>query len=491
MSPAILVALLIPGAVASALVRATGPRSVTEGRLVSAAWFAGQDEAARRSISWLVQPPGAALQLRLLRWCFAPFTGGPDTVVAARTAMTAVTVAGIALVWLVARRLGLAGWVAGLAAALLGLAPFAVALHRDATPANLAIPWALAGVALILGPTARPTSRSTARPTTAPALPATSRVEGRRTWSTAVGTGFVVVAVATGLLTDVVVVLVPIAALAVAAGVAWMAARLPFEAGLIAAAIVIVAVVVPIAVAAGDRATDTRAHDAATATSTWLATNLPAGTRVVTDDATAADLGQAGRPPRDLVWFGSPEGTDTRRGGYLVATPVVRSEADGDVAVHDLLAASEPIAVFGHGDERIEIRAVASDGVDARRAHLESDRAASARAGAALATNPAIGVSAPIRRTLADGDVDLRLLTAMATLAPDRPIALVALPIDDAEQVAGVPVRTAVLAVPTGREGAVLDFLRHQEDRFRPASVVAQLAPQPDTTWVRVTYPPL
>ena len=60
----------------------------------------------------------------------------------------------IPLVWLLARRSGLARWAAGGAALVFAVSPLAVALYRPVSGAGLAVPWMLA--ALVLASARRP-----------------------------------------------------------------------------------------------------------------------------------------------------------------------------------------------------------------------------------------------------------------------------------------------------------------------------------------------
>ncbi|MFI9200439.1 ArnT family glycosyltransferase [Streptomyces sp. NPDC053048] len=123
----------------------------------------------------------------------------------------------------------------------------------------------------------------------------------------------------------------------------------------------------------GDRAAlTTDANAPYRAAADWLADegNVadPGRTRVLADDAIWLDLVHAGyRPGTGAVWFYKadldPAVTATMPRGwrdvdYVVASPTVRRDAVTLPLVRAALAHSEPVAVFGEGEDRIEIRRV-------------------------------------------------------------------------------------------------------------------------------------
>lgn len=113
------------------------------------------------------------------------------------------------------------------------------------------------------------------------------------------------------------------------------------------------------------------------AASKWLATEVadPNDTRVLVDDALWLDLVQAGyEPGLGAIWFYKadldPAVTKTMPRGwkdldYVVASPTVRRDAVDLPNVKAAMEHSTPVAVFGTGEDRIEIRQIqtASGGV--------------------------------------------------------------------------------------------------------------------------------
>ncbi|MFE9439497.1 ArnT family glycosyltransferase [Streptomyces sp. NPDC006602] len=104
------------------------------------------------------------------------------------------------------------------------------------------------------------------------------------------------------------------------------------------------------------------------AASKWLSTEVedPEDTRVLVDDAMWLDLVHAGyRPGLGVIWFYKadldPAVTKTMPGGwkdidYVVASPTVRRDAVDLPNVKAAIQHSTPVAVFGTGEDRIEIR---------------------------------------------------------------------------------------------------------------------------------------
>jgi 4-amino-4-deoxy-L-arabinose transferase-like glycosyltransferase len=124
------------------------------------------------------------------------------------------------------------------------------------------------------------------------------------------------------------------------------------------------------------------------AAASWMAERVPdpSGARVLVDDALWLDLVHAGyEPGLGAIWFYKadldPAVTKTLPDGwrdldYVVASPTVRRDARDLPNVRDALAHSKTIAVFGEGDERVEIRRIVggkSNALDAGDARKASD----------------------------------------------------------------------------------------------------------------------
>ncbi|MEU6915407.1 ArnT family glycosyltransferase [Streptomyces olindensis] len=114
------------------------------------------------------------------------------------------------------------------------------------------------------------------------------------------------------------------------------------------------------------------------AASKWLATEVedPERTRVLVDDALWLDLVHQGyEPGLGVIWFYKadldPAVTKTMPRGwkdldYVVASPTVRRDAADLPNVKAAMEHSEPVATFGTGEDRIEIRQIQTSAGGAR-----------------------------------------------------------------------------------------------------------------------------
>jgi hypothetical protein len=114
------------------------------------------------------------------------------------------------------------------------------------------------------------------------------------------------------------------------------------------------------------------------AASQWLATEVenPERTRVLVDDALWLDLVHQGyRPGLGVIWFYKadldPAVTKTMPRGwkdldYVVASPTVRRDAADLPNVKAAMEHSAPVATFGTGEDRIEIRQIQTTAGGAR-----------------------------------------------------------------------------------------------------------------------------
>ncbi|MFE8988333.1 ArnT family glycosyltransferase [Streptomyces collinus] len=114
------------------------------------------------------------------------------------------------------------------------------------------------------------------------------------------------------------------------------------------------------------------------AASKWLASEVedPERTRVLVDDALWLDLVHQGyRPGLGVIWFYKadldPAVTKTMPRGwkdldYVVASPTVRRDAADLPNVKAAMEHSDPVATFGTGEDRIEIRQIQTSAGGAR-----------------------------------------------------------------------------------------------------------------------------
>jgi len=205
----------------------------------------------------------------------------------------------------------------------------------------------------------------------------------------------------------------------------------------------------------------------------WVAGQVSRTAVVSCDPVMCRALRAHGIPERDLLVLrpgtASPLGSDV-----VVATAAVRSQFG-----HRLSSVYAPavIASFGSGNLRIEVRVIVPHGAAAYFAELSADLRARKASGAELLHNGLISASAAARRQLAAGQVDSRLLIALASMTAVHRLHIVAFG-DSAPGIgASGPVRSAELSDIDGGHGAsasayarsMLAFLRVQQAPYRPA----------------------
>jgi hypothetical protein len=199
----------------------------------------------------------------------------------------------------------------------------------------------------------------------------------------------------------------------------------------------------------------------------WLSTSLPAGARIGVDASVARDLAGTKRPNVDVL---SKASTDRPVDDFIVATSELRAIAAGVAAVSQALASSRPVAVFGRGDARVEVRQVDSDGPAALARRWRQDVSDRALAGPSLLRNPRVRADASPRAVLQRGGLDLRAVVLLGLLAAKTDVRITALPSDPAEAAAGMPARflRTSIADPGTALTAVLAML---PPTYRPSRI--------------------
>ncbi len=123
-----------------------------EGTYLAQAWAVQQGEGLAHYTYWYDHPPLGWIQIALLTWIPALLSPESMTVGTMRAVMLLVSAVSAVLVYVIARRLSLPRWAAGLAMALFGLSPLSVVLQREIFLDNLAVMWTLLAFALAASP---------------------------------------------------------------------------------------------------------------------------------------------------------------------------------------------------------------------------------------------------------------------------------------------------------------------------------------------------
>ncbi|GAA3977756.1 hypothetical protein GCM10022384_29410 [Streptomyces marokkonensis] len=123
-----------------------------EGTYLAQAWAVQQGEGLAHYTYWYDHPPLGWIQIAVLTWIPALLSPESMTVGAMRGVMLVVSAVSAILVYVIARRLSLPCWAAGLAMILFGLSPLSVVLQREIFLDNLAVMWTLLAFALAASP---------------------------------------------------------------------------------------------------------------------------------------------------------------------------------------------------------------------------------------------------------------------------------------------------------------------------------------------------
>ncbi|WP_371599321.1 ArnT family glycosyltransferase [Streptomyces sp. NBC_00564] len=123
-----------------------------EGTYLAQAWAVQEGNGLAHYTYWYDHPPLGWIQIAALTWIPAQFSPGLMTVGSMRFAMLLISAISAVLVYVLARRLSLPQWAAGLAMVLFGLSPLSVVLQREIFLDNIAVMWTLLAFCLAASP---------------------------------------------------------------------------------------------------------------------------------------------------------------------------------------------------------------------------------------------------------------------------------------------------------------------------------------------------
>lgn len=123
-----------------------------EGTYLAQAWAVQQGKGLAHYTYWYDHPPLGWIQVAGLTYLPSLFVPDWMTVAPMRFSMLAVSGVSSVLIYVLARRLWLPRWAAGLAMALFGLSPLSVVLQREIFLDNLAVMWMLLAFCLAASP---------------------------------------------------------------------------------------------------------------------------------------------------------------------------------------------------------------------------------------------------------------------------------------------------------------------------------------------------
>jgi hypothetical protein len=178
----------------------------------------------------------------------------------------------------------------------------------------------------------------------------------------------------------------------------------------------------------------------------WISQQAGRGTIVSCDPVMCSVLLARGFPAGNLDSLG-PGAPDPLDSEVIAATAVLRSQFGPR-----LVSVYAPVAIakFGTGSAEIDIRVVAPDGSPAYLSQFRADLTARKAYGHAILHNSKILAGPDVRRQLAGGLVDSRLLVTIATAARQQaqPVRILSFGRAAPGASPGVPLRSAVISGP-------------------------------------------
>ncbi|MFI6699698.1 ArnT family glycosyltransferase [Streptomyces sp. NPDC050509] len=123
-----------------------------EGTYLAQAWAVQEGKGLAHYTYWYDHPPLGWMQIAFLTWLPSLFSPEIMTVAPMRCAMLLVSAASAVFLYVLARRLWLPRWAAGLAMVLFGLSPLSVVLQREIFLDNIAVMWILLAFCLAASP---------------------------------------------------------------------------------------------------------------------------------------------------------------------------------------------------------------------------------------------------------------------------------------------------------------------------------------------------
>jgi hypothetical protein len=215
----------------------------------------------------------------------------------------------------------------------------------------------------------------------------------------------------------------------------------------------------------------------------WIARQVSPGAMVSCDPVTCVLVESDGFPASHVQALGTGQATRLSS-NLVVATPSVRHQFGARLAS---VLAPGLLATFGSGREQVAVRVVAPHGAAAYRTALHADLQNRQLSGSGLSGSNRIQAPSAARKQLVAGQVDSRLVIALALMASLHPVDLVAFG-DGGPDLAAAPFRSAELSLTgSAQKRVVLRFLSQQRPPYAPAHVTTRQA-GPDRTILDMQY---
>ena len=194
----------------------------------------------------------------------------------------------------------------------------------------------------------------------------------------------------------------------------------------------------------------------------WLAGNMTSGTLIGCDPVMCARLSEQGVATTDLSQL--RPGSDLTADGLIVVTLQARTLMGSAIAT----AAPELIASFGGG--QVQVREVTPGGAAGYYSgRLAADMTSRRQGGGLILGNPDITASGDTQAALRGGDVDSRILLALAEIAHSEPLTIVSFGAASPGAAPEVPMRSVLIDVADPAVAAAC--LKVQDPVMQPLAV--------------------
>ena len=218
----------------------------------------------------------------------------------------------------------------------------------------------------------------------------------------------------------------------------------------------------------------------------WVVDNVSHDQRMIVDDAFWSDLVTAGWKRDDVAWFYkldtdpavqalNPHGW--RDYDYVVATDAVRQFPASFAQINGAMTGSQPVATFGTGAARVEVRRIEPN------AAAPTEEPERATVGAALADRLGENAEQTALDLLRGGTVDARVLATLSDVATTEEVLVADLPQVPGEDAAGRPRRQVQFTATGARAARLVAYFQAQRGAFAPQTVAAS------PSGVLVTFP--
>ncbi len=219
----------------------------------------------------------------------------------------------------------------------------------------------------------------------------------------------------------------------------------------------------------------------------WITDNISKDSRLIVDDAMWVDLVTDGFARDNVIWFykldtdpavqaQSPNGWADS--DFIVTTDSMVTSPNA-ASAGSAIENSVVVASFGEGDQRVDVRRILPEGMDA--AQTELDAAAQLRlvSGSELIENSGLDIDAADSDRLGAGQVDERIVISLAQLLGEGDVKVEGFPIVPGEE--DLSFRQVVIGSVAGQDlvdggrqtDAARELVQQLEGRFGPESVEA------------------